>query len=365
MATSIGEQQWCLFFCPSCNSAEGNCNAANSWKRRRAGLETLALSAAGCTKRYRPHLDQLVGAAVQFTQDPHVRVRYAALHCLGQFASDFVPTFHKKYLNKVLPVLGASIGPLNRGCERLQRLAVSALAQVCNHEHIEKRAFLPYNKPLLEGLFSLLKGSSGSEGVGAKTQADVLSTISAIASVIGRDFAPYYDVFMPLALQVLTMQIDTRGTMKAVDAQKTLRGRAMECVGFIASAVGKDRFGAHCAPVMEALLKARDDVKEAITDPQAPFILPACALICECMGTDFLPYMPRIMPTLLQQAMFSEDGIMVVLDEEAYERGTIETSFNHYLSTFRKSKCYSCCKYCCTARKTLLICCYGLCPFWR
>ena len=332
MATSIGGATMVPIFLPivqQCLASNGG--QSGDWKRRRAGLETLALSAAGCTKQYRPHLDQLVAAAVQFTQDPHVRVRYAALHCLGQFASDFVPTFHKKYLAKVLPVLGASLGALNQGCERLQCLAVSALAQVCNHEYVEKRAFLPYNKPLLEGLFALLKGTAASGGVGAKTQADVLSTISAIASVIGRDFVPYYDVFMPLALQVLTMQIATNGTMKVVDAQKSLRGRAMECVGFIASAVGKERFRAHCGPVMEGLLQARDEVKETVTDPQAPFILPACALICECMGTDFLPYMPRIMPALLQQAMFSEDGIMVVVDEEAYERGLIGDEFQPML----------------------------------
>lgn len=326
MATSIGGATMVPIFLPIVEQCLSNNNNPSSWKMRRAGLETLALSAAGCTKQYRPHLDQLVAAAVQHTRDSHVRVRYAALHCIGQFSTDFVPTFQKKYLSTVLPVLGASLGSLNQGCERLQCLAVSALAQVCNHEYVEKRAFLPYVKPLLEGLFALLKG--GNNQVSAKTQADVLSTISAIASVIEREFIPYYDVFMPLALQVLGMQIYANGTQKAVSLQKTLRGRAMECVGFIASAVGKEKFQTHCNSVMKYLLQARNAIEDPVTDPEAPFILPTCALICECMGKDFLPYMPEIMPTLLKQATFSEKGIMVILEEEAYERGEIGEEYS-------------------------------------
>ena len=174
-------------------------NDSTDWRKRRAGLESLALCAAGCGKSFEAMLQQLVTTSVQYCKDAHVRVRYSSLHCLGQFASDFQPVMQRKYQNIVLPVLGASLTSLNEGCERLQRLAVSALVNMCN-EHCDKTTFMTYTKPLLEGLFALLGHS------GAKTQADVFTAVAAIASVIGKQFVPYYDIFMPLALNVLTQQ---------------------------------------------------------------------------------------------------------------------------------------------------------------
>ena len=73
-----------------------------------------------------------------------------ALHCLGQFAVDFQPIMQRKYQAQVLPVLGASLTHLNAGCERLQRLSVSALVNMCN-EHCDVTMFLTFSKPLLEG----------------------------------------------------------------------------------------------------------------------------------------------------------------------------------------------------------------------
>ena len=75
---------------------------------------------------------------------------YTALHCLGQFAVDFQPIMQRKYQAQVLPVLGASLTHLNAGCERLQRLSVSALVNMCN-EHCDVTMFLTFSKPLLEG----------------------------------------------------------------------------------------------------------------------------------------------------------------------------------------------------------------------
>ena len=56
----------------------------------------------------------------------------------------------RKYQAQVLPVLGASLTHLNAGCERLQRLSVSALVNMCN-EHCDVTMFLTFSKPLLEG----------------------------------------------------------------------------------------------------------------------------------------------------------------------------------------------------------------------
>ena len=82
----------------------------------------------------------------------------------------------------------------------------------------------------LSGLFALLATS------GAKTQSDVFTAVAAIASVIQQKFSPFYTIFMPLALNVLSQPLVHAQTI----SQKNLRGRAMECVGVIAVAVKKE-----------------------------------------------------------------------------------------------------------------------------
>ena len=319
LATSIGGKIMTPIILPlveqylteGSSSSEG---AGGDWRKKRAGLETLALCAAGCGKFFEKRLTELVEISIRYATDEHVRVRYSSLHCLGQFAADFQPTMQRKFQTQVLPVLGASLTHLNEGCERLQRLAVSALINMCN-EHCDKATFMTFAKPLLEGLFSLLTKS------GPKTQSDILTAVAAIASVIEKNFIHFYDVFMPLALEVLTAATPTQQQQQqqqstnGVDSRKVLRGRAMECVGVIACAVGKERFMSHATVVMDILMKTYESGMTE-DDPQKEFILPTLASLCQCIGSDFVPYMARIMPSLIRSATYSEEGILVVMNEE-------------------------------------------------
>jgi len=63
---------------------------------------TLSSTAEGCHKQMEQYLDQMVDGIVGFLKDPHPRVRYAACNCVGQMATDFAPTFQKKYHTKVM-----------------------------------------------------------------------------------------------------------------------------------------------------------------------------------------------------------------------------------------------------------------------
>jgi hypothetical protein len=310
LATSIGGKSMTPILLPL---ATQFVNDSQNWRKRRAGLESLALCAAGCGKSFEPALDDLVAASIQYSQDVHVRVRYSALHCLGQFAVDFRPLMQRKYQTQVLPVLGASLTHLNEGCERLQRLSVSALVNMCN-EHCDLTTFMTFSKPLLEGLFALLGPS------GAKTQSDVFTAVAAIASVIQQNFIPFYDIFMPLALSVLSQPSSSAQTI----SQKMLRGRAMECVGVISCAVRKETFVRHAGAVMDILMTAHESSTLVEDDPQREFVLPALAAVCECVGADFVPYMARLIPGLIQKATYTEEGIVIAVNEEDMERGAID-----------------------------------------
>jgi hypothetical protein len=291
-------------------------NDTSDWRKRRAGLEAIALCAAGCGKSFENMLNELVTTSIQYCKDDHVRVRYSSLHCLGQFANDFQPQMQRKYQNVVLPVLGASLTTLNAGCERLQRLAVSALINMCN-EHCDKTTFMHYSKPLLEGLFALLSSS------GSKTQADVFAAVAAIASVIEQQFIPYYNIFMPLALNVLNSTDGAKQqTQDGIRSHQLLRGRAMECTGVISCAVGKEQFMNHASQVMDILMTTYES-NLSEDNPQKEFILPTLCAVCMCLENDFVPYMARIMPSLIEAATYSEEGILIVANEEEHERGQL------------------------------------------
>lgn len=82
---------------------------------------TLSSTAEGSHKQMEPYLDQMVDGIVGFLKDPvrsiliyllfcnkasicclkHPRVRYAACNCIGQMATDFAPSFQKKFQAKV------------------------------------------------------------------------------------------------------------------------------------------------------------------------------------------------------------------------------------------------------------------------
>jgi len=66
---------------------------------------TLSSTAEGAHKQMESYLDQIIDGVVGFLRDPHPRVRYAACNCIGQMATDFAPTFQKKFHSKVIPGL--------------------------------------------------------------------------------------------------------------------------------------------------------------------------------------------------------------------------------------------------------------------
>jgi hypothetical protein len=79
------------------------------------------------------------------------------------------------------------------------------------------------------------------------------------------------------------------------------RCKAMECISLIGLAVGKDKFAPDAVQVMEVLMAAQQAEMEP-DDPQISYMLQAWTRICKCLGRDFVPYLPYVMPPLLRSA---------------------------------------------------------------
>lgn len=49
----------------------------------------ISQTAEGCIKQYETHLGEIVTMVLAHYRDNHPRVRYAAIHCTAQLATDF------------------------------------------------------------------------------------------------------------------------------------------------------------------------------------------------------------------------------------------------------------------------------------
>ncbi|GFH17488.1 importin N-terminal domain-containing protein, partial [Haematococcus lacustris] len=102
---------------------------------------------------------------------------------------------------------------------------------------------------------------------------------------------------MPLLLGILVNATDKR----------LLRGKALECVSLVGMAVGRDRFRADAASVLAWLQSLSNGPAMDADDPTLGYMLQAGARLCKCLGQEFVPYLPVVMPPLLKSAAMEAD----------------------------------------------------------
>lgn len=268
---------------------------SGAWRDRHAALMAISAISEGCQELMEGELDKVLDLVVPALRDPHPRVRWAACNALGQMSTDFKGTMQTKYHQVVLP----NIIPVLESAEpRVASHAAAALVNFC--EESEKEVLEPYLDPLLSHLLILLQSSK------RFVQEQALSTIATVADSAESKFGKYYDTLMPLLFNVLRSEQDKE--------YRLLRAKAMECATLIALAVGKERMGQDAL----ALVQVLGSIQQSITDeddPQASYLLHCWGRMCRILGPDFLPYLPGVMPPLLQLAKAKAD-IQLLDDEE-------------------------------------------------
>jgi hypothetical protein len=79
--------------------------------------------------------------------------------------------------------------------------------------------------------------------------------------------------------------------------------------------VGKEKFGPDAIQIMEVLMAAQQTEMEA-DDPQISYMLQAWTRICKCLGRDFEPYLPYVMPPLLRSAEIQPEVQIADADDD-------------------------------------------------
>lgn len=267
-----------------------------AWRDRHAALMAISAISEGCRDQMIGELDQVLNLVVPLLCDPHPRVRWAGCNALGQMSTDFSGTMQEKYhnvvLSNIIPVLDAPEA-------RVQSHAAAALVNFC--EEAEKETLEPYLNDLLGHLLKLLESPK------RYVIEQALSTIATIADSAETAFGKYYDTLMPLLFNVLKEEQSKE--------YRLLRAKAMECATLIALAVGRERMGQDALHLVQLLGMIQSRVTEP-DDPQAQYLLHCWGRMCRVLKSDFVPYLPDVMPPLLELAKAKADITLLDDDQE-------------------------------------------------
>jgi importin-5 len=272
---------------------------SSNWRDRHACLMAISAISEGCRDSMLPQLAAVLDMVTPAVQDPHPRVRWAACNALGQMSTDFAGVMqekhHKTVMLHLIPVLDAPE-------PRVKAHAAAALVNFC--EEAEKDILEPYLDELIHRLLSLLSNEK------RYVQEQALSTIATVADSAETAFTRYYDMLMPLLFNV----VNRPNTAEDKDT-RLLTAKAMECASLIALAVGKERLGGDATALVTAFARIQQNITDP-DDPQASYLLHCWGRMCRVMGDDFLPYLPGVMPPLLELASAKADVQLFDDDEQ-------------------------------------------------
>ncbi|XP_077456296.1 importin-5 [Stigmatopora argus] len=278
------------------------------WKYRHAGLMALSAIGEGCHQQMEAILNETVLSVLHFCADAHPRVRYAACNAIGQMATDFAPTFQKKFHEKVINTLLQTMN--DQSNPRVQAHAAAALINFT--EDCPKSLLIPYLDNLVKHLHLIMVAKLQELfQKGTKLVLEqVVTSIASVADTAEEKFVPYYESFMPSLKHIVEIAVQKE--------LRLLRGKTIECISLIGLAVGKEKFMPDAYAVMQLLLKTQTNFHDLEDDdPQISYMISAWARMCKILGKDFQQYLPVVMGPLLKTASIKPE--VALLDTQDME----------------------------------------------
>ncbi|KAL2923922.1 Importin-5 [Bienertia sinuspersici] len=280
--------------------------AAPEWQKHHAALICLAQIAEGCSKVMIKNLDQVLSMVLNSFQDPHARVRWAAINAIGQLSTDLGPDLQVQYHHRVLPALASAM-------DDFQNPRVQELFQ----KYYD--AVMPYLKAILMNAtdksnrmlraksmecISLVGMAVGKEKFrddakqvmdvlmqlqGSQMEADdpttsyMLQAWARLCKCLGQDFLPYMSVVMPPLLHSAQLKPDV--TITSADSDADIDESDDESIETIT--LGDKRIG----------------IKTSVLEEKAT----ACNMLC-CYADElkegFFPWIDQVAPTLVPLLKF-------------------------------------------------------------
>ncbi|WWC63313.1 uncharacterized protein I303_105913 [Kwoniella dejecticola CBS 10117] len=287
---------------PALSSQVESLLAQPDWRCRYCALVAIAAVAEGCLEELQPRIRDVLTIISPTAKDPHPRVRYAFLQCLGQLCSDCEGIMQREYQNDVLQVC------LQLLEDPITRVRVHSAACLTNFfQDVEPESFASYIQPLVGTLLRLFRAGA------LYLQEQVLATLSNIALGAMETFLPFYRDVMDLCIHTLANATSSD--------QHKLQGRAMECASLTGSAVGKAAFAGDAVKVAQLMIIIQNALQS--DDVRSAYLMDAWTSLCQTLGDDFEPFLPQVIPPLLKAASFKPTKPDALLS--SFEESTPDT----------------------------------------
>jgi hypothetical protein len=259
---------------------------------RKAGIAGLGVIAEGCAEPLREHLADIMPLVFGAAGDPDAQVRECACFALGQLSEHCRPEI-LGYSEQILPIVFLL---LDDATVTVQATSCYVLEMFC--ERLEPEAVRPLLDPLVRKLAAMLEATNK-----RSVQEMVVAALAATAVAAEDEFAPYVNGVAALMARLMAL---------TEERMYSLRGRALECMGHMAIAVGKEAFQPYflvtmqCA--MEGLTFDSTDLHE--------FAYAVFANLAKVMGEEFAPVLPELVPHLIQVIGADEGQLEAVQDAQ-------------------------------------------------
>jgi hypothetical protein len=259
---------------------------------RKAGIAGLGVIAEGCAEPLREHLADVMPLVFAAAGDPDAQVRECACFALGQLSEHCRPEI-LGYSEQILPIV---FQLLDDPQVTVQATSCYVLEMFC--ERLEPDAVRPLLDPLVRKLAAMLEATQK-----RSVQEMVVAALAATAVAAEDEFGPYVAGVAALMTKLMVL---------TDEKLYSLRGRALECMGHMAIAVGKEAFQPYflvtmqCA--MEGLTFESTDLHE--------FAYAVFANLAKVMGEEFAPVLPELVPHLIQVIGVDEGQLEAVQNTE-------------------------------------------------
>merc|ERR1719281_1972823 len=168
-------------------------------------------------------------------------------------------------------------------------------------------------EPMMQGLGKRLQGSR-------RVQKVAIPAITSIAQQIQDGFTPYFGPLMPM-LKALIGQILHK------PEERELLGKSFDCISTLAKAVGPTLFKPEAVEIMQAMIQATQVPNLPDTDPVKEYMLSSAERICSTMKSEFLPFVPHILPGIFEKLAVRPEEISataVVEDDDDKEVNMVQ-----------------------------------------
>lgn len=243
---------------------------------RKAGIACLGVIAEGCSEPLREHLNEVMPHILQAARDADAQVRECACFCLGQISEHCQPEI-LGYSEQILPIV---FGLLDDQTVAVQATSCYVLEMFC--ERLEPEAVRPLLDSLVKKLATMLENTSK-----RSVQEMAVAALAATAVAAEEEFTPYVGGVATLMTKCMAL---------TEERLYSLRGRALECMGHMAIAVGRETFRPYFQATMES---ACEGLTRDSTDLHE-FAYAVFANLAKVMKEEFGPALNDLVPHLVQ-----------------------------------------------------------------